>query len=168
MDKYGFIYVWRDSKRNMYYVGCHWGREDDGYVCSSTRMRNAYNRRRGDFKRRVVQRVYISRNDLLEQEHKWLLQIADEQLGCKFYNVSKKHFGHWSCRDDAEVLSKKMGRYERTPEIRQKLAEIQKGKPSPTKGKKLSDETRLKMSLARKGKKFGPRGPYKKKTQHHD
>lgn len=29
-EKYGFVYIWRDRKYNRYYIGCHWGREDDG------------------------------------------------------------------------------------------------------------------------------------------
>ncbi len=30
-QKYGFIYLWRDRKHNRYYLGSHWGSEDDGY-----------------------------------------------------------------------------------------------------------------------------------------
>ena len=35
MEKYGFVYIWFDRKHKRYYIGCHWGHEDDGYVCSS-------------------------------------------------------------------------------------------------------------------------------------
>ena len=34
-EKTGFIYIWFDTKRKMYYIGCHVGKEDDGYICSS-------------------------------------------------------------------------------------------------------------------------------------
>ena len=44
-EKYGFIYIWYDNFRKMYYIGRHWGTEDDGYICSSNRMRDAYRRR---------------------------------------------------------------------------------------------------------------------------
>ena len=28
MEKTGFIYIWYDRKRKMYYIGCHLGTED--------------------------------------------------------------------------------------------------------------------------------------------
>ena len=46
MEKYGFVYIWYDKKRKMYYIGSHWGTDDDGYICSSNRMRDAYRRDR--------------------------------------------------------------------------------------------------------------------------
>ena len=57
MEKYGFVYIWRDRKHKRYYVGSHWGTETDQYICSSSWMKNAYKRRPQDFKRRVVARV---------------------------------------------------------------------------------------------------------------
>ena len=125
----GFIYVWRDAKRNMYYVGCHWGSENDGYICSSTRMRNAYRRRPSDFRRRVVQRIATNRQELLTEEHKWLAQIKDEELGKKFYNMSKKRFGHWST-DDAkrEQVSKKLLGRTHTDEVKNLISAKSKGR----------------------------------------
>ena len=84
----GFIYIWYDRKRNMYYIGCHWGTEDDGYICSNNRMRDAYRRRPNDFKRRIIQNG-ITRENLLEEEYKWLQLIPDNQLGKKYYNLRK-------------------------------------------------------------------------------
>lgn len=93
--KEGFIYVWYDRKRKMFYVGCHWGTEDDGYICSSNRMRDAYRRRPQDFKRRIVQRN-IERISLLEEEHRWLQMIPEVDLGRKYYNLRQHKWGHWS------------------------------------------------------------------------
>lgn len=31
MDKYGFIYIWFDKKKRRFYIGCHWGHENDNY-----------------------------------------------------------------------------------------------------------------------------------------
>lgn len=75
MEKYGFVYIWFDRKHKRYYIGCHWGTENDGYICSSSNMKSAYNRRPQDFKRRIISRVYTNRKDLLEEEYKWLSQI---------------------------------------------------------------------------------------------
>lgn len=71
-NKYGFVYVWRDRKRNKFYVGVTGGTETDGYVCSSKHMRKAHVRRKEDFKRRVVQKVYTN---LVEAEYHWLQLI---------------------------------------------------------------------------------------------
>ena len=88
MEKYGFVYIWRDKKRKMYYIGCHWGTEDDGYICSSKRMWQNYNRRPGDFKRRILERV-DNRKDLFLNETCWLWFIEPNELGQKYYNVCR-------------------------------------------------------------------------------
>jgi hypothetical protein len=99
MEKYGFIYIWYDRYRKRFYIGCHWGYENDGFICSSSNMLKAYKRRSGDFKRRILTKIYTSRKDLLEEEYRWLSLIKDEELRVRYYNLSKKHFGHWSTHD---------------------------------------------------------------------
>ncbi len=145
MEKYGFVYVWYNRWKKKFYVGCHWGREDDGYVCSSKLMREAYKRNPEYFRRRVVQRVYTNRLDLLTEEHKWLAQIKDEQLGRKFYNVSKKHAGHWSATDRAAEISKKMS------SRNEKKSKAMMGNKNAA-GRVLSEESRKKISDAQKGR----------------
>ena len=81
-EKSGFVYIWYDRKRKMYYIGSHWGTETDGYICSSNRMRDAYRRRPQDFKRRIIKQN-ILRTDLLTEEHKWLEMIPEKELGIK-------------------------------------------------------------------------------------
>lgn len=109
MEKYGFVYIWYDRKRKMYYIGCHWGYEWDSYICSSTRMRNTYNRRPEDFRRRVIKSNITSRLETLEEEFRWLSMIPSDQLGRKYYNHSKKHFGHWSAMPNADAIREKAG-----------------------------------------------------------
>ena len=91
MEKYGFIYEWHDKKRDMKYIGCHWGTEDDGYVCSSNRMRDAYRRRPQDFSK-IILKTYIPKESLLVEEYKWLKQIPNEELGVKYYNLKNTIF----------------------------------------------------------------------------
>jgi hypothetical protein len=88
MEKEGFIYIWYDRKRKMYYIGCHWGTIDDGYICSSRWMRKSYKRRPQDFKRRILQRG-LEKKGLKEYEVKWLSLIKTEELGTRYYNLSK-------------------------------------------------------------------------------
>lgn len=72
MEKYGFVYIWFDVYRKMYYIGCRWGNEKDGYICSSNRMRNAYRRRPQDFRRKIIVSNINNREQLFEEEFKWL------------------------------------------------------------------------------------------------
>jgi len=160
--KTGFIYIWYDRKRKMYYLGCHWGKENDGYICSSNRMRDAFRRRQQDFKRRIIQRN-IDRKDLLSEEHKWLSLIQDDELGKKYYNLSKKHFGHWSNNEESNKS------------IRQKLSEASKGKTPWNKGKPHSEETKQKMrkpkseesKLNMSKAKLGRTSPFKGKNRNY-
>ena len=171
-EKYGFVYVWYNRWKKKFYVGCHWGREDDGYVCSSKLMREAYKRNPEYFKRRIVQRVYTNRLDLLTEEHKWLALISDDELGNRYYNLSKKHFGHWSTSEEkrltvAEKRSLKLKGRPLSEETKRKMSEARRGKPRSAefkaamslrqkgvKRKKHTEETREKMSLSHTGKKF--------------
>jgi len=105
IEKHGFIYIWRDKKRNKFYIGCHWGTEDDGYVCSSKWMRDAYRYRSEDFKRRILARVYTNRNDLLQEEYRWLSKIKPEELGKRYYNLTNHPNGHWSASEEDRVLT---------------------------------------------------------------
>ena len=124
MEKYGFVYIWYDKKRQMYYIWCHWGTEDDGYVCSSNRMRNAYKRRPGDFRRRIIGK-FDNKIEMLINENEWLTLIGKENLGKKYYNLKDCQFNHWSVEEQNSVKIKKTIS-ERTkeamnkPEIREK------------------------------------------------
>lgn len=136
MEKYGFIYIWFDRKRKKYYLGCHWGHEDDGYICSSNRMRNAYRRRPQDFKRKII-KTNVSRENLLEEEHKWLSLISDSELGQKYYNLRKHKWGHWSTDENRKLtIGQKISD---SPNRRQRISEANKGRI-------LSKETRNKIS----------------------
>lgn len=88
MEKTGFIYIWFDRKHKRYYIGSHLGSEDDGYICSSRWMKQSYKRRPYDFKRRIIQKD-IQKSVLKEEESKWLSLIKSEELGTRYYNLSK-------------------------------------------------------------------------------
>ena len=91
--KYGFIYIWFDKKQKMFYIGSRWGNINDGYICSSKRMKNAYNKRPDDFKRRIIKTNIDNKNKLLEEEYRWLSFIQEHELTVKYYNVRKYMFG---------------------------------------------------------------------------
>ncbi|MCX6783412.1 MAG: NUMOD3 domain-containing DNA-binding protein [Candidatus Levybacteria bacterium] len=87
-EKSGFIYIWRDNKHNRYYVGCHWGFENDGYICSSKIMKKAFKRRPYDFKRRIIKRNILSRPELYVEELRYLQMIKPEEIKIRYYNLN--------------------------------------------------------------------------------
>lgn len=110
MEKYGFVYIWFDRKHKRYYVGAHWGKENDGYICSSPWMIKAYKRRPLDFKRRILERIYSNRKDTFIAEEKYLDSIKQEEFGKKYYNL-RNIKGHWSTDE------------EKTKSLKQKISE---------------------------------------------
>lgn len=152
--KTGFVYIWRDRKHGRFYIGSHWGTEDDGYVCSSRWMRNAHRRRPEDFKRRIVARVESGRGDLLAEEHRWLQMIPDEELGSKYYNLTNHLNGHWTTDDGKSLtikqkLSAAQKKNFEDPAYRERYMETRKRLPPQ------SDETREKRRQSMLGKNVG-------------
>lgn len=172
MEKYGFVYLWRDKKHNKYYVGSHWGTETDGYICSSTNMRNNYRNRPLDFKRRILSKVFTNRQDLLQEEQRFLDMIHPEQFGRRYYNLtaSSKPGSWWVNEETKRQVSAKMSaalkgkrcspRTEFKPgQHPSPQTEFQKGQTAHNKGKSLIEqygvdkagEITTKLSLAKAG-----------------
>jgi len=91
MEKYyGYVYIWRDSKCNMYCIGSHYGTIEDSYITSTGWMVAAYKKRPNDFKMRVLE--YLNEDDkslLLDIEQKYLDMIKPDELGKRYYNLKK-------------------------------------------------------------------------------
>ena len=149
MQKYGFIYIWFDRKHKKFYLGRHWGRENDGYICSSTNMRNNYKNSPLDFKRKIISYVYTNVEDLILEEQKWLSKIKVDECGKKYYNIS---------------LSAS------TPTMRNKKhsAETKEKMKNAALGKKLSEETKEKIRQANLGKKYSDEINVKKGINNRD
>jgi hypothetical protein len=117
----GFVYIWRDRKHNRFYIGSHWGSENDSYICSSTWMRNSRKRRPQDFKRRILARVASSRLDLLMEEQRWIYMIQDDEFGKKYYNLAKGVRVPWHTYDeDRRTVGQKISAAHADPEIKEK------------------------------------------------
>jgi hypothetical protein len=140
-EKFGFVYIWYDRKHKRFYIGSHWGFEDDGYICSSNWMRHAYRRRPQDFKRRILTRYYGNRRGLYDIEQKWLDLIKPEELAMgkndtnesttiRYYNFNKKVFIPWHSTDEGIKI------------VGEKISKTNKGKVfgprDPSVGKNIS------------------------------
>lgn len=138
-EKYGFVYIWFDKKHKRFYIGSHWGRVDDGYVCSSSWMKQAYKRRPEDFKRRVI-KTNLARENILIEEQRWLSKMSKEQLGKRYYNLRNDCLFHWTADPDKRLM------------VSQKISKANKGRISPSRGIPLSEERKQHLSELLKGK----------------
>ena len=121
-------------------------------------MRRAFRRRPGDFKRKIIARIISSRQNLLHEENRWLQMIKDDELGNKFYNLTKHMNGHWSTND------------------MQRIAIGEKISSSPLRkdrirnhaiGRTLSSESREKIRQARLGTKQSEETKAKRNANRH-
>ena len=90
--KTGFIYLWKDTEKNKYYIGSHVGSINDGYVGSGKFFFRAYKKRPHAFKRRILENN-IPQDQIKEREEYWLSMIDDQELGVRYYNLKKVAFG---------------------------------------------------------------------------
>ena len=144
----GFVYLWRDRKNCLYYVGCHWGSDEDDYVCSSNWMLRAFEHRPEDFKRRIIARVSGTRQDVLDEEYRWLSMIKESELkGIKYYNLHNHHYGHWTSDEEKRLsvgqkISKTLKERGLTQEEKDRLAEARRQSPNGgMKGKHHTEES---------------------------
>ena len=147
----GFVYIWRDRKYNRFYIGCHWGSPDDGYVCSSPWMKRAYARRPQDFRRRILSVVTTSRDDLYLKEQAWLDKVKADEIGTRYYNLSAKCLrNHWH-QDDTRRLTvaEKISRAKTGSKMSEEGKRSLREKRKPTFGIKHTEEAKQKIRLAR-------------------
>jgi hypothetical protein len=139
----------------MYYIGSHWGTDDDGYICSSNRMRDAYRRRPDDFKRRILSRVYTNRSDLLQKEQDWFDRVKHRD---RYYNLNwNTQNGFWyddtiRYRNIRKRMSESHKGKTHTDETKKKMSLMRQGELNSNYGNIYSPETRIKMSNSQKGK----------------
>ena len=120
----GFVYRWTDNSNGMYYIGCHKGDPNDGYIGSGKWFKSAYDKRPESFSREVL---YVGEH-FAELEEFMLIEL-DASRDEKSYNLIN------ACRGQNEFSS----------EARERISKAHKGKVT-------SEETKIKMSLASKGR----------------
>lgn len=159
----GFVYIWRDRKHNRYYIGSHWGSEDDGYICSSPWMRQAYSHRPQDFRRRILSRITTNRSDLLMEEQRWFDMVKPEEIKIRYYNLHLKTYGPWYAKEESRLsVGEKISRAKkgkstgpRDPSIGEKISEVKKQKFAERReltGSAFTEEHREAMSECKLGK----------------
>ena len=145
----GFIYIWRDKTRNMYYIGSHLGSPNDGYVSSSNWLTHEIKFRPNDFKRRIIK--FLNKDELKLEEYRFIKMIKESEYGKKYYNLK--------CGAPKGNIPANKGK-PMSLEQRTKLSYAKKGKPAWNKGKpnsKSADNARKgadKLSVKTTGRKM--------------
>ena len=135
MEKYGFVYIWFDRKHRRFYIGCHWGTENDGYICSSKWMKQGYKYRPYDFKRRILSRIYTSMTDLYHEEFRWLSMIKEKEIGKRYYNLTIK-----TVDGTPEHMSELSIKYWSNPANREKQTQRMIGTTNPDQSNRMKDK----------------------------
>lgn len=164
-EKYGFVYIWFDRKYKRYYIGSHWGTENDGYVCSSQWMLRAYLYRPNDFKRRILSNNINDRFNLRKIEQYWLNFIKEDEIkplnsNPRYYNLNIKTSEYWYDKEQTlksigeKISASKMGKKPNwiDPETRgNNISKSKKIKIAERGG--FSEDHKNKIALANTGKK---------------
>ena len=79
-----FVYYWKDTLTDMFYIGSHKGDIEDGYICSSEPMLEEYKERSEDFDRKIL---FVGPIDKVRQVETELLQRYDAKNNLMFYNL---------------------------------------------------------------------------------
>ena len=164
MEKYGFVYIWFDRKYRRYYIGCRWGNINDGYVCSSPWMKQAYGHRPKDFKRKILKTNITTRQETFIEEQRWLNMIKENEIkplnnNPRYYNLNIKNNNLWHSYDQSiETIGQKISAAKKGKKLGpcspEKAAKISAAKKA--KNRKFTDEHKAKLRAAKLGKKLSP------------
>ena len=138
-------------------------------------MKQAYNHRPLDFKRRILMRIYTNKKDIFNEEYNILEMIKDEELGKRYYNLNNKRKFIPTEKIRPHTKHKvKRAYHPLSEEHRQHIAESNTGKKMSEEciqkrvqtlkdngylggmlGKHHSEETKIKISQSNRGKNIG-------------
>lgn len=134
-----FVYKWTQISTGMWYIGSRTAKGShpyDGYICSSKFVKPLIKANPNDWERTIL---YIDEPQKVREKETFILQelnAKQDPLSYNRHNNDNKFFPL----------------YEYTDEIKRKISDAHKGKPSWNKGKSMSEETKQKLSEAKKGK----------------
>ena len=130
-----YVYLWRDNLHKKYYLGYHTA-HNPNYICSSKSMMAEYNKRPKDFKRRILKTGNAKEMALLENQ---LLKTRQNHFGKRYYNMAYTSEKMFPIIEWTEEMRKKCGHRKGKPlseETKRKLSRAKKGKPQPNSGMK--------------------------------
>lgn len=145
-----FVYKWTHIPSLMFYIGFHKGSPDDGYICSSRKVKPMILANPVDWKREIV--AFGSKEEMYELETT-ILRTFDLARDRRCFNKHNNERRFFHCQPHSEETKAKLSLAQKgkkrgpmSDEARAKMSASSKGKPK-------SEQHRMSMSLSRKGKK---------------
>lgn len=90
---FGYVYMWCDVKRNMFYIGSHKGSVYDKYKSGSKWLNDVIKNRPGTLKMMILEYYYGDNREILyNKEEKWLT-FYNVENNSSFYNFKNKARG---------------------------------------------------------------------------
>ncbi len=145
-----FVYIWRDRLPKKYYIGYHNG-SNPNYICSSKYMMEQYNQRPQDFKRRILKYGPWKEMGKLEKR---LLKSRYKHFGFRYYNLELSFPIYKRTEESLRKLSEALKDRKLSEETKRKMSIAKKNQVPWNKGKKHSEEAIRKMSVAHERKPF--------------
>jgi len=170
----GFVYKWTNTINGKWYYGSHKGCHNDGYIGSGKIFLIAYKKHKNNFVREIL---YTGEH--FRELEEFILETLDAANDRKSYNMKNSaiggdtsmHFTEQSIikmseaskkrdysapmpQEQRDKIRKKRLGTKATPETKKKLSQIRMGKGNPFYGKTHSEETKIKISKAKKGRKL--------------
>lgn len=152
------------NNQNIYYVYRHTFNNSYQYIGKGKNERAYKTSGRSKLYSNILNKygtpnIEIIHNDLSEKQS-FILEIEEinncKQNNIKLINLTNGGEGVSGFKHSEESKNKmKINTSFRNPEVREKIRKSKIGKPSPRKGILLSEKTKLKISLSRKGKNCG-------------
>lgn len=156
-----FVYRWTNIQTGQWYIGsrtaqgCH---PDDGYICSSRRLRPLIESNQSEWQREIL--CIGEPRDMLGLETRLLQQLdaKNDPLSLNQHNGDGRFttagVEPWNKGKHSPIGKPSWNSGLKCPEHSEKM----KGRAAPNKGKPMSDEQKLKLSLALKGKPSPKKG----------
>ena len=161
-----FTYCWTDKKNDMLYIGCHKGTTDDGYVCSSNYMSEAYKERPNDFSRQIIAFGTYTEMRNLETA---LLKAENAMYNKAYYNRTNGD-GNYTIlchtKETKSLIAQKATGRARSEESKAKQSKSMSGSGNHFYGKTHSEEFRKKQSDRKKISQAGANHNQAKKVKY--
>nr|DAJ27929.1 MAG TPA: intron associated endonuclease [Caudoviricetes sp.] len=135
MKPIGYIYLTTCLVNNKIYIGKHELNGQKNYIGSGTLFKRAVKKYgKENFKKKIL-RLCFSLHELRIWEHFYIVKYKSTDINIG-YNIAKGDV------NSTEYNPAKL------PEVRERISNMKKGKPSTFKGKKHSEESKLKLSIS--------------------
>ena len=153
-----FHYVYKTTNliNNKFYIGAHYGKLNDNYFGSGTMLKCAVKKYGIENFKKEVLCICTNRDALYLMERIYVGQEEVDDVNC--YNMKPGGEGGSTeyarqCATKAAAIANRKRTYPKlSQERKDRHSKLMKGRPSPNKGNKLSEEAKMKIGNAARGR----------------